>query len=258
MNQMAVIGYREVLIAAVLVLLSIAISRWWRIPVQKDMALGSVRAFVQLVLVGYALEYVFALESIWLILLAIMVMIIVGAHAAAGRVSGLRRAITITSTAMIAGSLLTLGFMLLLDIITLEARYVIPLAGMIIGNSMNASALTIGRISADIRSHRLAIETALSLGKSWRQATRPYQKEAAVAGMLSMLNFLKTVGIVALPGAMTGMILAGVDPLDAVLLQIVVGYMLLSAVTITSVVALELTVRRFFSPFHQLILNDSK
>jgi len=66
------------------------------------------------------------------------------------------------------------------------------------------------------------------------------------------LNFMKTVGIVALPGAMTGMILAGAEPLQAVLLQVVVAYMLLSAVTITSIVAVELTVRKFFTPFHQL------
>ena len=70
--------------------------------------------------------------------------------------------------------------------------------------------------------------------------------------MISILNFMKTVGIVALPGAMTGMILAGADPLDAVLLQIIVGYMLLAAVTITSVLAVELAVRKFFSKHHQL------
>jgi len=72
---------------------------------------------------------------------------------------------------------------------------------------------------------------------------------------LPTLNFLKTVGIVALPGAMTGMILAGVEPVKAILLQIVVAYMLAAAVTVRSVVALELTVRRFFSPHHQLLLR---
>ncbi len=70
--------------------------------------------------------------------------------------------------------------------------------------------------------------------------------------MTSILNFMKTVGIVALPGAMTGMILAGAEPLDAVLLQVIVAYMLLSATTITSVVAVEMTTRRFFTPAHQL------
>jgi putative ABC transport system permease protein len=76
-----------------------------------------------------------------------------------------------------------------------------------------------------------------------------------VAGMTSILNFLKTVGIVALPGAMTGMILAGVDPLEAVFWQLIVGYMLLSSVTISSIIAVELSTLRYFTPYHQLKLE---
>ena len=251
------LGFTEVLLSLLLAALAIAISLWWRIPVQKDMALGSVRAFVQLVAVGYALKHIFDIQSTALILVTMLVMILVGAHAAASRVKEVRGAFVIMSVSMTVGSAITLGLMLFSGIITLEARYVIPLAGMTIGNSMNAAALTVNRIVSDIRSHTGAIETALALGKTWRAASLPYQKEAAVAGMLPILNFMKTVGIVALPGAMTGMILAGIEPLDAVLLQIVVAYMLLCAVTTTSVVALELTTRRFFSPFHQL-LPDSE
>jgi putative ABC transport system permease protein len=180
-------------------------------------------------------------------------MITVGAHAASGRVKGLKRAFPITFFAMLISSAVTLAVMLGLGIVPLEARFVIPLAGMIIGNAMNAAALTASRIVADLKAHALAVETALALGKSWREASRTYQREAATAGMLSMLNFMKTVGIVALPGAMTGMILAGAEPMQAVLFQFIVGAMLLGAVSITSVVALELTVRRFFSTEHQLV-----
>ncbi len=247
-------GFVDVAISLVLVVVAIAVSRWWKIPVQKDMAFGSVRAFIQLVAVGYALKYIFALESFWLILLAIMIMLTVGAKVAAGRVTGVSGAFFVTFTAMVLGSLLTLGLMLAIGLIDFEARYVIPLAGMLASNCMNASTLTIRRISTDIVDHKLAIESSLSLGKTWREASLPYQREAAIAGMISMLNFMKTVGIVALPGAMTGMILAGATPLHAVLLQLIVGYMLLSAVTITSIVTLELTIRKFFTPCHQLTL----
>ncbi|HQL24712.1 MAG TPA: ABC transporter permease, partial [candidate division Zixibacteria bacterium] len=142
--------------------------------------------------------------------------------------------------------------MVAVDIIPFTARYVIPLGGMIISNAMNAAALAMTRLISDLRAHTLAIETALALGKPWREASRGLQRDAATAGMLSTLNFMKTVGIVALPGAMTGMILGGADPLEAVLLQIIVAYMLLSAVTITSIVAVDLTVRKFFTPHHQL------
>ncbi len=245
-------GFTEVLLALVLVAVAVGVGRWRGLSVAKDMAFGSIRAVIQLVAVGYALQFIFDLESIWLIVLAMLIMLTVGARAASGRVKSLKGSFAVAVAAMFVGSSLTLGTMLVLDIITFEARYVIPLSGMIIGNAMNASALTIDRLTSDIRSNRLRLETSLALGKSWRCASGDYQRAAARTGMISILNFLKTVGIVALPGAMTGMILAGADPLEAVLLQVIVAYMLLAAVTVTSVVAVELTVRKFFTGHHQL------
>ncbi len=245
-------GLLQVGVSALLVLLSIAINRYWKIPVIKDISIGSVRAFVQLIAVGYALQFIFQLDSVWLILMAILIMISVGAQAASSRTKNLHGAFVISLIAMLAGSLITIGLMLAFRIISFEARYIIPLGGMIIGNSMNASALTIDRLTADIRGNRLAIESALSLGKGWRLAAAKYIRAANTTGMITVLNFMKTVGIVALPGAMTGMILAGADPLSAVFLQIIVAYMLLMAVTITSIVSVELTVRKFFTRYHQL------
>ncbi len=245
----------DVLVALVLVGVAIVISRVWRIPVQKEMTLGSVRVFIQLVAVGYALEYIFAIESIWLILLALCVMITMGAHTVAGRVKKLNGIFIISLIAISVASFSTIGLMLVLRIIDLQARFVIPLAGMIISNSMNAATLTINRIDTDIRSNRLAIETSLALGKSWKIATRKFQQEAVIAGMTPILNFMKTAGIVALPGAMTGMILAGANPLSAVLLQIIVGYMLLASVSISSILGLYLAIKKFFTKCDQLIIN---
>lgn len=256
MDSMIHISTTDVLLSLVMIALAIGVSRWWKIPVQKDMALGSVRAFVQLVAVGYALKNIFELDHVLLIVAAILVMIVVGSHAAGGRVKGLRRPYVIAFISMVLASAVTLAVMLGLRIVPLEARYIIPLAGMIVGNSMNASALTANRISSDLKSQAAAVEASLALGKSWRAASLPLQKEAAVAGMLSTLNFLKTVGLVALPGAMTGMILAGAEPLQAVLFQFIVGAMLLSAVTVASIATLELTVRRFFTANHQLIRDN--
>lgn len=244
-------GYTDVAIALILVAIAIGVSRWWKIPVQKELAIGTVRAFVQLVAVGYALEYIFDLQSPWLILLALMVMLLVGAREAAAKLKHIKRPFLITLSAIGLGSAVTLAVMLGTNLIGFEARYIIPLAGMIISNSMNAATLTGRQITSDLIEQRLSVETALALGQTWREATRKYQREAVVTGMISMLNFLKTVGIVALPGAMTGMILAGADPLEAVLLQLIVGYMLLSSVTITTVATMELSIRQFFNSAHQ-------
>lgn len=245
-------GYTEVFISALLVLIAIAIARYWKIPVTRDMALGSVRAFAQLVAVGYALEFIFDMESLLMVLFTLLVMTAVGAQAAAARIKNVKRSYLIAFSSIFVGSAITIATMLISGVISFEARYIIPLGGMIIGNAMNSAALAIERLSSDIRNNSLAIETSLALGKSWREASSKFIREAATTGMISMLNFMKTVGIVALPGTMTGMILAGASPLEAVLLQIIVAYMLLVAVTLTSVVAVELAVRTFFTRFHQL------
>lgn len=246
-------GYFEVLMSASMAIVAILISRFWKIPVAKDMAIGSLRAFLQLIAVGYALQFIFDLKSLWMIFLVFLVMIIVGAQAGSSRVKNLKGSFLIAFIAMFIGSFITMGTMLAFKIISLEARYIIPLSGMLIGNSMNASALAVDRLGSDLKNNRLAIETSLALGKSWRQAASDYIKAASTTGMISVLNFMKTVGIVALPGAMTGMILAGADPLKAVLLQIIVVYMLLMSNTLTAVVAVELTVRKFFTRQHQLL-----
>lgn len=246
-------GYFEVLMSVSMVIVAILISRFWKIPVAKDMAIGSARAFIQLVLVGYALQFIFDLESLWMILLVFMVMMLVGAQAGSSRVKNLKGSFVIAFLAMMSGAFITMGTMLAFKIISLEARYIIPLGGMLIGNAMNASALAVDRLGSDLKTNRLAIETSLALGKGWRMAASDYIKAASTTGMISVLNFMKTVGIVALPGAMTGMILAGADPLKAVLLQIIVVYMLLMSNTLTAVVAVELTVRKFFTRHHQLL-----
>jgi putative ABC transport system permease protein len=244
---------RHTLIALVLVLLAIVIARIKSIPVEKEMAFGSVRSFVQLVAVGYALEFIFNTESLWLVALAVVVMTLVGAYTAGKRDQYTGQGFRIAFVSIAVGSLVTLGLMLILQIITIEARYIIPLAGMIISNSMNASSIALDRIGSDLKGNRREVETALALGKTWREASRRFYRDAVRAGMISILNFMKTVGIVALPGAMTGMILAGISPIKAVYIQIIVAYMLLSSVALTSVLTGEQAIKRFFNEAEQFI-----
>jgi putative ABC transport system permease protein len=248
---MTEIGFLDVAISLSLVAVAFAVSRFWKVPVQKEMSLGVVRAFVQLVAVGYALEKIFAIDQIWLIALVMLVMLAVGAREASVRTKKLSGAFWLAFSSMTTGSVLTLAIMLATGLFELKAVIVIPLIGMLVSNSMNAATHTINRLYENLTDNRLAVETALALGKNWREASQRFRRQAATAGMVSIFNFMKTVGIVALPGAMTGMILAGKDPLEAALFQLIIGYMLLSAVTLTVVMVLELTVRRFFTPHDQ-------
>ncbi|MCK5125568.1 MAG: iron export ABC transporter permease subunit FetB [candidate division Zixibacteria bacterium] len=248
------IGFLEVAIAICLMILAIILARWQRTGTEKELAIGTVRSFVQLVAVGYALEFIFGMENFFAIIGTMVVMMMVGAYTAGKRAVNIKNGSVISFIAIFTGSLVTLGLMLGLGIIKAKAQYMIPLGGMIIGNSMNCSALVMERLYSDISGNKLAIETSLSLGKSWQDASRTYFQRAIKAGMMHMLNFFKTVGLVALPGAMTGMILAGASPLKAVLIQIIVGYMLTAAVTVAGIVAAQLAIRQMFTTHHQLKL----
>ncbi|MEA2030594.1 MAG: iron export ABC transporter permease subunit FetB [candidate division Zixibacteria bacterium] len=250
------ITYIHVLKSLLLVIVALAVSRFWKVRTEKDMVVGTVRSFVQLLAVGYALKYIFQSDLLIINALVILVMITIAGHTASTRVHHLRHSFSLCIIALAVGAISTLASLMIINPDWTTARYIIPLGGMITSNAMNAATLSMSRLVSDIRNNRLAIETSLSLGKSWHTATKNYRREATVTGMITILNFMKTVGLVALPGAMTGMILGGAEPLEAVLLQLVVGYMLLAATTVTSVVAVQLTVRRFFTSYHQLIIED--
>lgn len=245
-------GFPQVAIAVSLMALAIVLARWQRVGTEKEMAIGTIRSFVQLVAVGYALEFIFNLENIFAILGTLMIMVVVGSYTAARRAPKIPGVWLISFIAILAGSVVTLGLMLAVGIISAKAQYLIPLGGMTIGNSMNCSALVMERLHSDITGNRLAVETALSLGKNWRESVHTFFTKAVKAGMMQMLNFFKVVGIVQLPGAMTGMILAGASPLKAVFIQIIVGYMITAAVTVTGLTSAHLSVRRMFTPAQQL------
>jgi putative ABC transport system permease protein len=245
-------GYKEVGIALVLMLIAIILVRWQKVGTEKELAIGTIRSFIQLVAVGYALEFIFDLENIFAIAATIMVMIVVGSHTASRRAPHIPKVWMNSFAAILAGSIVTLGLMLAVGIIRAKAQYIIPLGGMVVGNSMNTAALVMERLHSEITGNRLAVETSLSLGKTWRQAVIDYFSKSVKAGLMSMLNFFKVVGIVQLPGAMTGMILAGASPLKAVLIQVIVGYMITAAATVTGLVAAHLSVRNMFTKDHQL------
>lgn len=250
------ITYIHVLKSLVLVLLAIGISRYWKIDTAKDMIVGTIRSFIQLIAIGYALKYIFEPDYILLNFGVLSVMLTMASYTAAQKLKSVPKPFLICLISIAAGSLITLVSLMVINSDWFTARYLIPLGGMIISNSMNACTLSADRLVSDVKNSRLAIETSLALGKTWKQSSYNYQKDATKTGMISILNFMKTVGLVALPGAMTGMILGGAEPLEAVLLQLVVAYMLLSAVTITSIVVVQLTIRQFFTNCHQLLISE--
>ncbi|HVP35540.1 MAG TPA: iron export ABC transporter permease subunit FetB [Terriglobales bacterium] len=248
-------GIKEVLLALVLVGVAFGISFLKKLDLEKELLIGTLRSFIQLIAVGYALELVFDLNNLWLILLVILIMVLVGGQTAGSRTKGSLKGFTISSFSIGVGTFFTLGGLLLLGVINADPKYIIPLAGMTIGNSTTASALALERMHSEMKNKKDQIEQALSLGVPSSQAVEHSFRATARAAMIPTLNLMKIVGLVQLPGAMTGMILAGASPLQAVKLQIIVVYMLICAVSIAAVITARLSQSTYFTRYHQLIIS---
>lgn len=243
-------------IVASLVLVAIAVLLSWRggLGLERSLVWASVRALVQLLVVGAALVLVIdpdrpiALSWLW-----VAAMLVFAADVARRRAPEVPGMLTLALAAFAATGAICLGVVFGLGIFPLEGRTLVPITGLAIGNAMSSTVLAARRIVEEMRDKRLEVEARLALGHPSRAAARPYVRTALRTALIPQIETTKAVGIVFLPGAMTGLILAGVDPLDAVLVQAVVMYLVLgSAATATTVVALGV-VRRLFTADHRLV-----
>ncbi|MGI8632132.1 MAG: ABC transporter permease [Solirubrobacterales bacterium] len=236
------------------VALAVALSLRQHLGLASAMAWASARALAQLLLVGLGLALVIDPDQpLLLSWLWIAGMVVFAAVVVRQRAPEVPRLLSLAFTAFALTAAVTIGVLFGLRVFPLEARALVPLGGMVIGNSMNASVVAVRRVVEELRDKRPEVEARLALGQPGRQAAMPSIRAALRIALTPQIETTRAVGIVFLPGAMTGLILAGVDPVDAVLVQAVVMYMILaSAAVTTSVVALGLT-GRLFTADHRLI-----
>ncbi|HEY0971956.1 MAG TPA: iron export ABC transporter permease subunit FetB [Gemmatimonadales bacterium] len=254
-------------LAFALVLVAVALSRWQQLGLERGFLVGAARAVVQLVVVGYVLVYLFTAEQWWLVLLALVVMLVSATSAAVRRRSGKDRERiagergtlwTIGGTSMLVGSGLTLAYVtqVVLQVEPwYEPQYLVPLFGMIVGNAMNGAALAGERLASELDARRGEVEAYLALGASPARAAAGPSRRAMSAALIPTVNGLMTVGLVQLPGMMTGQILAGQSPLLAVRYQIVVMFMLAGGTAMTAVMVVLWYRRSFFTPAAQLAVR---
>ena len=255
------VSWFDLSLALGLILIAVGISSWQRLGLARDFMIGAIRTIVQLLLVGYVLVYIFALSRWYITVAALLVMTVVATFAAVGRQKvsrkkkvggGLHR---ITGVAMLLGSGFTLVYISTLVVRVhpwYDPRYMIPIFGMIVGSAMNGASIALERLAAEMEARKAEIEAYLALGATYQQATRQVVRQALRAALIPTVNALMVVGIVTLPGMMTGQILAGSSPLTAVRYQIVVVFMQTAAVAITTVVLTLWYRRTFFTDALQL------
>jgi len=248
------IGWSGLALSLLLVLIAIVFSLWKRLGLERNIAWAAVRAAVQLLAIGLLLSVLLepgtSILWSWLWVVAMIVVASLTVRLRAPEVPGLFR---LALLAFGSSAVLTLGVLFGLGVFELDVRTLIPLAGLMIGNALAANVLVGRRLVEEFRDKRDEVEARLALGQPAPEAAKPYVRAALRTALIPQIETTKAVGLVVLPGAMTGLILAGVSPIDAVRVQAAVMYLVLGSVaTTTTVVALGVQ-RRLFTRDHRLL-----
>lgn len=239
-----------------LLLMSIGLAHLLKAGQSRDIFWAGLRMFVQLLLVGYVLHLIFALETALPVLLILVVMVGFAVQTIGARVKvKMPHFYRVVGTAILFGcGAMTFFFCTL--VIGLDPwydpRYLIPLAGMVIGNSMTGASLAVERLAAEFRERREEIETVLCLGGSVQVAAEPAVSSAFRAALIPSVNAMAAMGLVFLPGMMTGQILSGTEPLLAVKYQIAIMCVITGSVALTAYLILRLGYRSYFTPYQSL------
>lgn len=253
------ISWGQLIIALSLVSVSGALSVYYQLKLEKDLGIGVIRTFVQLLAMGYLLKILFGLHNAVLVLGLYALMTLFSVHIVRGRVKqkGIPYLFPTTMAVLFSYTLITI----LVTKVVIGAdpwwdpQYFIPIGGMVAGNSMNSLSLTLERFFSDLKSRRAEVEMLLCHGADYKEATVDIFRNALRAGMIPAINSLMGVGLVSLPGMMTGQILAGADPEEAVRYQIVVMFMLVASTALSSIIVLLFVRRRCFSSAMTLLVG---
>ncbi|MDT9200156.1 iron export ABC transporter permease subunit FetB [Limnospira fusiformis KN01] len=251
------LSYGQLGASVLLIIINVALSVQLRLGLEHSLAIASLRCVVQLLLVGYILEWLFALDNPWVVLAIALLMAAIAGISAVNRTSRRFAGIYWRSLLSVLVSALLITNLSVIGIIQVQPwynpQYLIPLLGMILGNTLNGISLGLDRFMEGVVSNRNGIETLLALGATRWEASHKQIQTAVRTGMIPMINSMMVMGVVSLPGMMTGQILAGASPLDAVRYQIVIIFAIASASALGTLGVVILAWLALFSPSHQLL-----
>ncbi len=251
------LSYLDLLLATGLVLVAGAVSVAMRLGLEKSLAIASLRTVVQLLLLGYVLKFVFALEGGAAMVAVVGVMVVAAARAAVKRPKHTFSGITWRAVVTLVLSGILTTYVVTGVVVKVSPwyhpQYMIPILGMILGNGLTGLSISLDYLLQAFSEHRQLVEMELSLGATKWEAARTPIREAVRRGMIPLINSMMVVGVVSLPGMMTGQILAGADPLESVKYQIVVMFMLAAATSTSCILICWLVYKRLFNSRHQLI-----
>lgn len=254
MNKFHDLTLTSLLLSSSLIMVSILFSYTQKLKLGKEIVIGAIRAIIQLTIVGYLLNFIFGLKNPFFTTFLLLFMVFNAAWNAAKRGNGIKDVFKISLISIGVSTFITIGVLIFARAIKYEPYQVIPVGGMIISNSMAAIGLCYRSLKNNFKSNYMEVETKLSLGADILPSSIEIIRESIKMGMQPTIDSMKTLGIVALPGMMTGLILAGTNPVQAIKYQIMVTFMMLSCTSIAAFIACYASYKKFFNNRMQLNL----
>lgn len=253
-----ILSLTDVGISALLVLIAIGISLWLKLGLAKTLTIAAVRTVAQLSLIGLILAWIFAKESWYEVLGILSIMTLIAAISAKNRIKRPYPGLlidTLLSLGVAAFGVTLIAMLIILQVTPwYSPQYIIPILGLILGNSLTAISLTTGRLIDHLHDHQDQIRTLLALSATPYEACHRAIISSVSGGMMPTINSMMVVGLVSLPGMMTGQILAGADPTQAVRYQIVTMFLICASSAISCNLSAVFVIRRFFDRELRLIL----
>jgi len=230
------------------------VSKWKGIGAEKKLVIGTIRGTIQIILMALILVVIFELRDMLVIFGLLTIMSIFAAHTASTNLDKIPGVFVATLPGIMIGSLTVMAVSVSLGVVLPYGEYIIPMGGMVIGNAMGLASLVVDRMWSDAQKQRTLLETALALGASPAQATQMTIIESIRTGLLPNLNRYASLGIVSIPGFMSGMIIGGVNPVRAALFQVMIFIMIFLAVVITGFLVSKMFLRQMYNDRMQLIV----
>ena len=246
------LSFGHVAAALALVAIAAAVSWWQRTGQSDDIGIAVLRSFLQLSAVGFVIRAIFESDSLAFVVALLVAMVAFASVTARRRAAAVPGALVPIAAGLSVGATATIGLVVAVGIFEADARSLVPVGGMVIGNAMTATAVALNRLADEMHRGAPELEAALALGATARQASAPLVRRSLSSGLIPLIDQTKTTGVVFFPGTMVGMLLAGAEPFDAVRLQLILLYVLLGAVAMSSLLAVTLAQRRFFTAAEQL------
>ncbi len=241
----------QALLAGLMALVMMLVAGWYGIHLEREILIAMARGLVQVVAVGAIILLIFQGPTAWGFLI-LAGMTLLAAKTAEKRAGDMPQAFRVAFWGITIGAGSVITLMTLVGVIDTRLSHLIPVGSMIVANSMNAVGLALDRFKGEIRAHVGHIETALALGADPQTAVRPYTQAAIKASLIPRIDSLRSLGIVWIPGVMTGMLLGGSHPVEASLYQYVIMAMILTISGLASLISTLLMARRIFTPAAQL------